>query len=290
MVLAEIAQWQEYSGALIAAFLFWLLVSYIAKKKGFFQLSQQQIPPIPLFSVVGGFITYLIASFVIAPFVVLAIYYIQQGSVDLKYLTEKPWWAAVILTIVFVVMVIYMLLMKRDQLRAIFWGNKTPGFLQVIKQLGWGIASWAVSYPAVILGGLIASLISMALWGHSGVNQMAVQYLLKTFQYPWLLVFTIILMIVIVPITEEFLFRGLLQTWLKRFCGRLGAIAIASLIFAFAHFAPSQGTGNLELLVSLFILACFLGFIYERQQSLIASIGMHAFFNGFSILLLIISG
>ena len=59
---------------------------------------------------------------------------------------------------------------------------------------------------------------------------------------------------------------------------------IASLIFAAFHFSTSQGLNNIELLVSLFVLSCFLGFLYERQESLLASMALHATFNAISIL------
>jgi membrane protease YdiL (CAAX protease family) len=57
------------------------------------------------------------------------------------------------------------------------------------------------------------------------------------------------------------------------------AILLSALCFALFHFAPSQGIGNISLVGSLFLFALFLGFIYERQASLFASVGLHMTFN-----------
>ena len=84
------------------------------------------------------------------------------------------------------------------------------------------------------------------------------------------------------PIIEEFLFRGCLMTYLKRYMPPKGAITLSALCFSLFHFAPSQGFGNISLVASLFVLALFLGFIYERQASLFASIGLHMTFNAVS--------
>jgi uncharacterized protein len=68
----------------------------------------------------------------------------------------------------------------------------------------------------------------------------------------------------------------------------LGSILLASLIFAFFHFSYSQGIDNIEVITSLFVFSCFLGFVYERQQSLWASVGLHALFNAISVVLIVL--
>jgi membrane protease YdiL (CAAX protease family) len=60
------------------------------------------------------------------------------------------------------------------------------------------------------------------------------------------------------------------------------AIIFSALCFSLFHLAPSQGIGNISLVASLFLFALFLGFIYERQASLFASIGLHMTFNAVS--------
>ena len=89
------------------------------------------------------------------------------------------------------------------------------------------------------------------------------------------------------PLLEEFLFRGLFQTWIKKHLGVKAAILIASLCFALFHVSVAHGVGNLSLVPSLFVFSCFLGFIYERQKSLFASIVLHTTFNLVSTLRII---
>ena len=127
--------------------------------------------------------------------------------------------------------------------------------------------------------GQTADLLLYVLFGFEGYEQVAVQYLKMTLTSPLLLSVALFTVIITAPVIEEFLFRGFLQNYLKRYLGKKAAILSSSLCFALFHLAPSQGLGNISLAISLFIFACFLGFIYERQKSLFASIGLHMTFN-----------
>lgn len=281
------SQIYDYAGALSFGFVFWLIVTYIARKRGFFKLPAPSNIRVSLIQFLGGVLTYVISSIAIAPFFLAIVYYIFYKQSSLKEIAEKPWWPLVSIVIIFIGLSFYAIFMKRDTLKGLFFAHKNVSFKEAIKNLIWGALGWLISYPAVIFAGTLGTFISYLIFGKSGVRQNAVQYLLNTAPYPILFIFTIIALVTIVPFLEEFLFRGLLQTWLRNYVGRIGAILISSIIFAFAHFSISQGVGNLELIISLFALACYMGFIYERQQSLFASIGLHMTFNAFSILLLL---
>ena len=103
----------------------------------------------------------------------------------------------------------------------------------------------------------------------------------------WLYLTTASSIITVIPITEEILFRGFLQSWLKRrFQSHWIGIIIASLIFAFFHFSFAQGLTNIELLGSLFFLSCAIGISYEKQQSLWTPIAFHSIFNLTSLVLI----
>lgn len=150
-----------------------------------------------------------------------------------------------------------------------------------------GIATWFVSYPLVLA---FSQGISLAVWHifhHPFVEQVAVQNLRHTLENPVLFGLTALTIISIVPFTEEFLFRGLLQTWLKhKFHNTSIAIILSSLVFALFHYSSQHGVTNIELLSSLFLLSCMLGYIFERQRSLWASVSLHSFFNFMSLLML----
>ncbi len=150
-----------------------------------------------------------------------------------------------------------------------------------------GVACWFVIYPLVLSFGQAISLAIQYVFHHPSVEQVAVQQLRKTMADPWLFIATSLLVVTVVPLMEEFLFRGLLQSWLKRRLSHAPlAVGITSGVFALFHYSSSQGLTNIELLSSLFFLSCMLGFVYERQRSLWASVGLHGFFNFMSLLML----
>ena len=83
---------------------------------------------------------------------------------------------------------------------------------------------------------------------------------------------------VLTPIYEEILFRGLLQSMLRRYITPWLAILISSIIFGMAHFK------NPEHVLPLIIFGIALGYHYERTGRLWASILMHAVFNLIAII------
>lgn len=94
---------------------------------------------------------------------------------------------------------------------------------------------------------------------------------------------TLILMAVLVaPVTEELLFRGLLYPHLKAKLGR-HALWITSAVFAAFHL-------HLPSLLPLFVLAMGFNLLYEWRGNLAAPILMHAGFNAFSLTMLFFRG
>ncbi len=81
------------------------------------------------------------------------------------------------------------------------------------------------------------------------------------------------------PLVEEVLFRGYFYVTLKRYVGAVGASLFVSGLFAVCH-------GNLGVLPGLFLLSICQIIALERFGSLWVCIGMHACFNGLSLLLL----
>ncbi len=86
------------------------------------------------------------------------------------------------------------------------------------------------------------------------------------------------LAIVVAPLVEEMIFRGLFQTMIRSYLGRpWPAIMLTSALFAAVH-------ANATHWPALFVLSVGLGYAYERSGSLFRPIFMHALFNGISIL------
>jgi membrane protease YdiL (CAAX protease family) len=97
-------------------------------------------------------------------------------------------------------------------------------------------------------------------------------------------VLLVVLAVVIAPVMEEMLFRGLFQTTIRSYTGRPWlAIGLTSILFALIHEDPSHWP-------SLFALALGLGYAYEKSGSLLRSIFMHALFNSISIVAVLTQG
>ena len=133
-----------------------------------------------------------------------------------------------------------------------------------------------VSYPLIMLSQAVVQLF----YGAADDTQPIVTYFL---QHPgWRERAAIISMAVVVaPIAEELLFRGYFYGVLRRYAGRIPAIAISSILFAAMHlYLPSM--------LGLALLAVILCLLYERTGSLWANILVHATFNAISIVMLLI--
>lgn len=94
---------------------------------------------------------------------------------------------------------------------------------------------------------------------------------------------TLILLTVIVlaPISEELIFRGLFQNYLKTRTSRIKSILISSFVFSLTHIENSLG--SLIFVPTIFCLSLFLGFIYEKEKHIVAPIILHSLYNATQI-------
>ena len=95
------------------------------------------------------------------------------------------------------------------------------------------------------------------------------------------LFFNFFLIIIVAPIIEEIVFRGLFYKTLKNFIPFVQASIISSLIFAIIH-------ENILSLTILFLLSLYLTYIYERTNSILYPILTHSIFNFLNLLLIYI--
>ena len=90
----------------------------------------------------------------------------------------------------------------------------------------------------------------------------------------------------IAPLTEELLFRGLIQRGLSSRWTPWIAVAMQAAVFGAAHITPSEGWGNADLIVSLAVMGFGLGAIARLTGRLGTSIVAHALFNCIQLALL----
>jgi membrane protease YdiL (CAAX protease family) len=91
--------------------------------------------------------------------------------------------------------------------------------------------------------------------------------------------------ILVAPVAEEVLFRGIIYPWIKQAGFPRLALWITSIVFAAIH-------SNLMIFLPLLLLALALTVLYEKTNNLLAPIIAHALFNGmnFAVLYLTESG
>ncbi|MCB1082636.1 MAG: CPBP family intramembrane metalloprotease, partial [Chlamydiia bacterium] len=183
----------------------------------------------------------------------------------------------------------YSFLQKKEVLAAVWIHPDKRTATHALKDVGLGIATLRLVFPIVVGLSQIVETIVFILSGYSPLDQLAIRFLKMTKESPYLLALALFSILIAAPIIEEFVFRGILYTYLRNKLKRKKALLLSSLIFAAFHFSLDQGLSNISLLVSLFILAYFLAFLYERQRSLIAPIALHMTFNSISVIRILLN-
>lgn len=286
-------QLNEHQHLLIISILIGILTNSIALRLGFYKRPVEQTevsePSIQFSNVIGIFSLFLIMQVLIVPLVAFFVYSFQEGRLITSDLTPyistyaHGWFNMLSILAGFGGVLFGLRYLSWGKIEHIF-GNPPL----IWKNLCFGSLAWFVCFPLVIAAGEIGWLgvyHSIGLDVH--LEQLAVKHLYEVSSYPVLFLFTIIAVVFLAPLVEEILFRGLLQSWLVQKVGVPAGIMTSSLVFSLFHFASSQGLANIILVASLFVLSCFLGFVYIRQRSLWASIGLHMTFNAISVIILV---
>lgn len=89
--------------------------------------------------------------------------------------------------------------------------------------------------------------------------------------------------LLVAPLFEETLFRGVLLPVLGPWLGGMGAVLLSAALFAAAHLSLGE-------LIPLFVLGTGLGLLRLRTGRLAASVVMHALWNGLTFLNLLLLG
>jgi len=91
-------------------------------------------------------------------------------------------------------------------------------------------------------------------------------------------ILVVVTAVLVAPMLEEMLFRGLLQTLIRSLLIKpWSSIVISSIIFTTVHEDKSHWP-------ALFVLAICLGYAYERSGSLLRPIFIHSLFNAITII------
>lgn len=138
--------------------------------------------------------------------------------------------------------------------------------------------------PVIWIVSFIWSNFLSALQALGIINEFPPQELVKIFQEggaSGTIVILVIFAVILAPFVEEIIFRGCIYRFLKSKTSFIAAQLISGSVFALMH-------ANLMSFLPLVVVGIILARIYEKSGNLIVPMCFHAFFNGFSLLMLYI--
>lgn len=189
-------------------------------------------------------------------------FFILQGvaMLALSTFSEKIDIRATTLAFISAGMLVYALM------RLYYWRARTAGVPAIVRgsQLGMTLKA---ALPAALLA-IAVGLLSISLIRHS---EYAPMLRLKIDGSPTLQYWLLGLAVVAAPLCEEFIFRGLIFGGLRRTLAPLPSALVSAAIFAVVHPPLSM--------LPVFVLGLCTAWAYQRSQTLLAPMLVHALYN-----------
>lgn len=152
------------------------------------------------------------------------------------------------------------------------------------RDLFYGLAA----LPAYFIFYIVTLTVAVALFPGLDINQKQ-EIGFEHVQGTVSLVLVFLSLVIIPPLMEEILMRGLLYSSLKKALPLVAAALATSFIFAVAHLPEGGASGPLYIAaVDTFVLSLVLIYLREKTGSLWASITLHAAKNGVAFLSLFV--
>ncbi len=273
------------SGEIGASLVFGLLsafIVYIGWRRGFFIFPNTSWEvPVRIAHVIAVFAIYFFVTYASSYFFL----YLSQQKILPDTVSLTSWFNFTTSLAIAACLALLLFILPKKIRSGIWHRSSSEPKKPVTEDLWFALFAWAISFPLVLFLSQMLELLVSAIFHISQLpDQVAVRYLKMTFEHPFYLLMSVGSIVFLAPLIEETLFRGFLQTFIRQHLGSKHAILITSLCFSFFHYSSEQGLGNIPIIGSLFILALFLGYLYERQGSLIAPMALHATFNAISVM------
>jgi|GEM_PF-4593803 len=138
---------------------------------------------------------------------------------------------------------------------------ETIDFKKVLKAL---ISGFACASLTLVLTYLLSDYVVSA-------NQLLINQ--RIIKYPVYAFFTIV---IIAPVVEELVFRGIVQKWVQITMSKFASILLVSLIFAWLHI---RTTDQIVFLPIYMITSLVSGYMYEKHNNITYSIVIHFVVN-----------
>ena len=266
---------------------FSFIISWSAYLRGYYDLPFRNVegPLIKTYEFILIFLGFLILFFLIGPIIISFILTLQKAN---SLNTQTLLVAQNCINLLIATLIVALCFGKaKNRFRRIWKDYLFPGSEGIEKDILTGFLTWFIATPIVLAVSMLVELICNLTIGEVLHDQMAVILLKEAMKNPFSYVLALIAIIIGAPIVEEYIYRGILQSYLRTKLGYKNAIIFSSFLFALFHFSPAQNLLNIPLLISLFVFGGYLGFVYEKRRSLFASISLHVTFNFISVMKII---
>lgn len=147
----------------------------------------------------------------------------------------------------------------------------------VLKDIGTGAMLYVASLPFIVFYTVLYQAILRGLGHEPELQEVALVVAGETSF--WLRLYLMGLAVVLAPLFEEILFRGIGLPLVARKWGAAPAVAIVSLFFAAIHF-------HLPSAMPLFVIAVAFSLAYIHSGSIVVPVVMHGLFNGVNLAML----
>lgn len=154
--------------------------------------------------------------------------------------------------------------------------RRDVGVIARVPDLWWGLLTWLTCLAAQVAMALV--VVGLGIPFRSNVENLGgsdvdVQYAVTL----------IVLTVVVAPLAEEIIFRGLVMRGLLRVMSPGWAIALQAVLFGAAHIDPERGAGNVGLVLVLSSVGAVLGGAAYLHRRLTSSMIAHAIINGVAV-------
>ncbi|WP_213357819.1 CPBP family intramembrane glutamic endopeptidase [Chlamydiifrater phoenicopteri] len=247
-------------------FFLWVSAAFLALRGKFFSLPQGRFRiSITGFQLSGAFLLYLFSGITIA---------LLSSNNNGK--ESSPFIQGCFIT---TVLVLYLYSLPQKTIHTVLWAGGSSG-RSLKKLFNTTLRAWILAVPITQLSSLILSKILASVFDEKFLTPQAiakeVQEGLSTPLTSSLLL--IVSVAILLPISEEIVFRGFLQNFLKKRFSIRKSLVLSSVLFSLAHVENSLG--SLVFVPVIFILSLMIGFVYEKERSLVAPMLLHTLYNG----------
>lgn len=149
-----------------------------------------------------------------------------------------------------------------------------------------GLLTSVVALPWKVLVVLLVQLCTLVFLSVEPFSNPHAEILMKNKLLSLNFILYVTCVVILGPIIEELLFRGIFQNYLTRVFSPLFAILVTSIIFAYYHTDQNQSIASLSLAASSFTFSIIGGYVYDKTGNLLACSFYHSISNLLPVLVI----